>query len=190
MTKMPVPVVVFDVGCARYGGDESIRPLVEEFKPDVLIGFDPSSAIDDDEPVEWIGDTAVFRLRCAAWTYVGKVGFVEANLGGHVDEEGEQVDCADLAMLVKSYASRGHDVIVKMDCEGGEYELVPHLRATDADLGIKLALIEWHCAACGYGIWDPAAPHREGCTGDLEAWRARQAETAAMLRCETRGWNL
>lgn len=190
--------LVIDVGCATYGGEQSIQPLIDEFQPDVLIGFDPSSALANDPPVEFVPLTdgrecLVIRLNCAAWTFSGTVTFEEANTRGRIvgADEGDWVHCADLARVIIGQADRGSEVILKLDCEGAEYELVPHLRATGADERITLALIEWHCSTCGFGIWDHDAPHPGGgCAADLDEWRLRRSETEALLRCEARGWNL
>lgn len=176
--------VLIDIGCAKHGSDESIPHLIEEFHPDALWGFDPST---EDRAYDLDG-TAVEEFQRAVWTHEGNVRFTRAGLGGHIDEQGERTRSVDLARLV----SRAHDdferVIVKMDIESGEYELVPYLRATDSDLKISLLLVEWHCA-CGYGIWNGVHPD-VGCPRDFQAWLARRDGFIAQMRCETKEWTL
>lgn len=182
--------IVIDVGCAKYGGDESIPVLIETFQPELLFGFDPSPSIDEEPRVETISNCLVVRMRTAAWTFDGEVGFAPGTLGGHIDPGSPTVPCVDLAGFILAIADN-HSIVLKMDCEGAEYELVPHLRAHDADLRLALAEIEWHCAACGYGIWNADAPHPgDGCTADPVEWKRRRDETEALLRCNTLGWNL
>lgn len=177
--------LVIDVGCATYGGDSSIPALVEEFEPMYLYGFDPSTK----ERTYRVDGTQVREYSMAAWTHDGHVGFSIANLGGKVDPHGVTTECVDLAAFINR-CSEGTEIILKMDAEGAEYDLIPHLRENDADLRLKSALIEWHCEGCGYGIWDFNAPHPgEGCTFNPDAWRQRQADMADMLRCEVGGWN-
>lgn len=170
--------VVFDVGCAAYGGDESIPYLIEEFTPDVLVGLDPSRKVRDGRAYEH-GGTRVFTYRKAAWLYDGEVAFTEAGTSGKVGE-GPLVPCVDLLRLIREHAS--WEVFLKMDCEGSEYALLPHLRDHDADLLLKLAWVEPHCLTCGRG-----GGHREGCD-DMESYE-RYERLEATMRCEMHRWN-
>lgn len=184
--------IVIDVGCGKWGGDQSIPSLIEEFQPDMLYGFDPGregieAACEDLPPVEE-RSCEIALHRAAAWTHDGTVPFVEANLGGHVDPHGKPVECHDLARLINKLAETYSEIILKIDAEGAEYVLLPHLIAHDADLCLKLALVEWHCDVCGYGIWNKT--HPVPCDGDHEMWIARRDEIEQGLRCEVREWTL
>lgn len=171
---------VIDVGCASWGGDVSIPHLIEEFQPKTIYGFDPGGR----DIAHVIGETTVIESTAAVWTYDGTIGFVVAGLGGHVDGAARaSFACVDLARFIHDLGSI--DLVLKLDCEGAEYTLLPHLRAHDADLSIRLAVVEWHCETCGIG---GNGRHRENCTADKEAWLQRRADTEALMRCELAEW--
>lgn len=173
--------VVIDVGCAKYGGDESIPDLVDEFEPDLLYGYDPNT---EERQYELKG-TMVAEMKEAAWIHDGTTGFTVAGLGGRINPVGNTTPCIDLAKLINGFPEHA-EIILKLDCEWSEYTLIPHLREQDADLRLKLALIEWHCEDCGIG---GNGRHRDFCEGDHEAWDERRCSTEALLRCETGEWN-
>lgn len=177
-------MIVIDVGCATWGGDNSVGPLIDEFSPILLIGLDPAI----ERFSEFTLDGCVVSLYpTAAWTSNGPIGFTVANLGGHIDHESEVMfEGLDLAERVLSLPST-QEIVLKIDAEGAEYDLVPHLVSRDADLRLKLMLVEWHCSACGYGIWDGV--HPDGCTADQEAWLQRRETTKQGVRCELKEWN-
>lgn len=178
-------MIVIDVGCATYGGDTSIPALIDEFNPRFLWGYDP--AVEANEYV--IGGTLVTETKAAVWTYDGEIRFRVAGLGGQVDAKGAPVVCLDVAAIVGAAKDLDDDVVLKLDCEGAEYELVPQLVYTDADLLLRLALVEWHCAECRMGIWNQDM-HRDGCPADKAAWIRRRDAMRASLRCEVREWLL
>jgi hypothetical protein len=178
-------MIVIDIGCATHGDDESINALVNEFHPRFLWGYDPSM-----QPAEYVIDeTLVTITQAAAWTFDGEIGFRIAGLGGQVDPKGRRVPCLDIAWIVRAAEALDDEVVLKLDCEGAEYELVPRLRAAQEDVSLSLALIEWHCADCQMGIWDEEK-HRNGCPADKAAWVARRDQMRALLRCEVRPWLL
>ena len=159
-------IVVIDVGCARYGGDYSIERLIEEFKPDMVYGFDPNEEIVASVPegservnaTRWLTPEGVGGAleKKAAWIYDGVVGFSGSGLGGHIELGGMKVPCFDLAHLIadkwKVAYERDHrdfvreetEIILKIDAEGAEYELLEHLIETGSDGLLKLAWVEWH----------------------------------------------
>ncbi len=176
-------MIVIDVGCATWGEDASVPHLIEEFKPDTLYGFDPG--LHWEKQIEMIDGCQVVLTRDAAWTYNGTVGFVVANLGGHVDEHAQRVPCFDLAEFILK-RPQGEDVVLKMDAEGAEYVLVPHLVERGADLRLRLARIEWHCEFCGIG---GNGRHREACEVDRAWWTERRERTEGGLRCPSDEWD-
>lgn len=137
--------VVIDVGCAARAGEESVHKLIERFHPRLLIGYDPGAR---DAEYTWHG-TDVMIFAAAAWTRSGSVKFVEQGndgiesfvaVSGDFKGRTNWVPCTDLAVLL-----RQHDkVVLKMDVEGAEYELIPHLIETGAIERVRLLLIEWH----------------------------------------------
>ena len=153
-------MIVIDVGCAEYGGDFSIRRLVDEFAPEILYGFDPNPAIRHGagEPW-WIGDTKILIEQKAAWTEDGEIGYLEDGLNSCLTyrEDAPKVPCVDLATFitelwsVKYMRDEGGEwerdepkIILKMDAEGSEYDVLPHLMLRGADELLDLAIIEWH----------------------------------------------
>jgi hypothetical protein len=144
--------IVIDVGCARYGGDYSIERLIELFEPDILYGFDP--AWQDGMYVAEEGcKTSVVVSNEVAWIRSGAVHFLEDGLNGQVGEHDHWPfrTCFDLARFIKRLPVED-EIILKMDCEGSEYELLEHLMHTGVDERLSLAWVEWHPR----GVLDPA----------------------------------
>lgn len=48
-----------------------------------------------------------------------------------------------LKPIVKEYAST-HNIVLKMDCEGSEYEIIRELEEADILKAIKMIMVEWH----------------------------------------------
>lgn len=138
--------VVVDLGCHTHAGypeDESKNRLIERFEPRHYYGFDPHP----DTPFFVFHDGDKLRVeveRAAAWTHEGHVGLVVPPavmnpLRTHVTE-GSTVRCFDLAEFLNDVGP----AVVKMDVEGAEYTLIPHLIETGAIKQVSLLLIEWH----------------------------------------------
>lgn len=181
--------VVVDIGSASYGGDQSVLPLIEEFQPDRLLGFDPNTEARD----YLVGDTEVCERRLAAWTTDKPMMFTRAGLGGWLDPLGPiQVVGFDLPKLLLSFDAED-EVILKLDCEGAEYQLVPALIATGAAERLRLALVEWHCALCRHGILgkEDVPEHPDGCSANPVKWAADRDKLEARLakHCEVGRWN-
>ena len=157
-------MIVVDVGCARYGGDYSLERLIEEFKPRLVYGFDPSNEI-----VATAGDTwsrmspeklhyvtpagvIVILEQKAAWTFDGEVPFLFDTLGGCITGRSDQakVECFELARFIKELPDED-ELVLKMDCEGSEYEVLEHLMSKGVDERISFLWIEWH----DFGVLDP-----------------------------------
>lgn len=138
-------MIVVDVGCARYGPDFSIERLIEEFKPDVLYGFDPIEQAYSEHPFWRDHDgTNVEIIRKAAWTFDGEIGYLNPGLRGWISDRhgAPRVPCVDLARFVAELPD-GRTVL-KIDAEGAEYELLEHLIAHGVDRRLELAWVEWH----------------------------------------------
>jgi hypothetical protein len=141
-------VIVIDLGCheyANYPEDISIAPLIERFEPGILWGFDPAG--DDFEYT--IGNTQVILSGKAAWVYNGSIGFSENRENGLRSYTAEHagpraVPCFDIAEFLRGLSPHEQDLVLKMDIEGAEYTLLPHLVATGTDKLLDLLLIEMH----------------------------------------------
>lgn len=175
--------MVIDVGCAKWGGDESIPQLIEEYSPLALWGYDPGTK----DRTYALKGTTVSEYQAAAWVHGGSVKFTVSGLGGHIGGE-KRVRCFDIAHRIREAASIADRVVLKLDCESSEYKLIPHIVANDADLVLAEVRVEWHCE-CGYGIWNGVHPD-VGCHRDFDAWLKRRDEMAATLRCPVREWTL
>jgi len=164
---------VIDVGCARYGGDYSVERLIDMFRPDVLIGFDPAKDVSKAMPradVLMESGTNVVLRREAAWTYDGQVRFMEDGLNGQIgsSEKWPLVACIDLARFIRTLPEG--ELILKLDAEGAEYELLRHLVRESVDTRLSQVLVEWHY------LNDPALVRRRqlierSLTCPIEEWR-------------------
>lgn len=170
-------MIVLDVGCARYGGDYSIERLIEEFHPDVLYGFDPNQGADEypwsqhspGGPTGPAKATRILIRKEAAWIRNGTVRFVSDGLNSWVSAmSGQEVPCVDLAEFIRDLPS-DQEIVLKIDAEGSEYDLLPHLIQTRTDELLKLAWVEWHTR------------------GIENAARRREAIEEA-ISCEIREW--
>lgn len=135
-------MIAIDVGCARYGGDFSLERMLSEFAPDVLFGFDPEWDESMFSPPEEMTAQVIVQ-KAAAWVYNGKIGFEGSRLGGHIASSARLVPCIDLAEFIRSLPS-DHDIVLKIDAEGAEYELLEHLIGLRVDELLTLAWVEWH----------------------------------------------
>lgn len=165
--------IVIDIGCARYGGDYSIERLIERFRPDVIYGFDPNpeglfeAAMSADQREG--RSVRVCLDNRAAWTFDGEIGFRADGLNSWVtsDPGAEKVVCFDLARFIGEL--EGESIVLKLDAEGAEYDLLPHLIATGTDELLSLASVEWHVR----GIEDAEGRRRAieaGIRCPLEEW--------------------
>lgn len=137
---------VIDVGCASHGwqggptGTESIVALVDAYKPERLIGFDPLA---EDREYELNG-THVREWRAAAWLHEGQVTFEERGIGSRVATGGRWVPCIDFSAWLDEHFADGDKPVVKIDIEGAEYPLLERMISDGTDGLVSELLIEWH----------------------------------------------
>jgi hypothetical protein len=133
-------VIVIDLGCATYGENDSVRYLVERFKPDALYGFDPVLSGPAHERRDGTNCTLA---EFAAYTYTGTVGFLRNGTGSTLDDEAdERVRCFDIAEFIAQLPET--DIVLKLDVEGAEYDILQRLRECGLDERLTLVLVEWH----------------------------------------------
>lgn len=137
--------IVVDLGCCGYvrNGrmEDSIQTLIKRFKPDVLFGFDPHPALRD--AVGQVYGTTVITSRRAAWTNDEEVGFSLQGNCTHVDlDEEQRTKAFDLAAWVRTLPEAR--IVLKVDVEGAEYVLLPHLIAHGLMDRFSHVLVEWH----------------------------------------------
>ena len=78
--------------------------------------------------------------------------------------------CIDLSYFIADVAGRHDDkIVLKLDCEGSEYELLDHLIDTNTDELLDLVIVEWH-------------PKSEA------AHDALSASILERIRCEVQEW--
>lgn len=102
-------------------------------------------------------------INKAVWIYDGDVDFYQFGglqaagssislekakfTGRHFKYESVSVECIDLAKYILNLES--HDIILKMDIEGAEYTILPHLINKGVLDRINALYIEWHYTRCG-----------------------------------------
>jgi FkbM family methyltransferase len=135
-------MIVVDLGCQTYGGEESIETLIARFQPALLYGFDPHPETVDE--VRRIGATTVVTSRMAAWTYSDVVDFLADGSRSRVVAEGagQLVRTFDLSAFIESLPRV--PIILKMDVEGSEYRLLPDIKKNRVDGLLERILVEWH----------------------------------------------
>lgn len=145
--------VVIDVGCMTYPGypeDESMLTLIDRFRPEFYFGYDPHPAQDEYDGFagQWIPQAATCVRRMAAWIHDGEIGLTvppavlnPLRSSTVLTAPEMKVKCFNLSAFVLSVPD---PVILKMDCEGAEAVLVPHLIETGAIDNVELLLIEVH----------------------------------------------
>lgn len=179
--------IVVDVGCATHGEDRSIEPLVDQFHPEVLFGFDPQVYACEFD----IDGTRVVLQDAAAWTEDGTLDFVGANLGARVAEFApgryghggdRKVRCVDIVRFV---AQLPDGVILKLDAEGSEYPIVRKLIDEKVDSKLGKLLVEWHCPYCGHGTWSHAAS-----CDQMDEAEALATGLESALSCPVERWEL
>lgn len=163
--------VVIDVGAARYGGDYSMERLIVQFEPTHLYAVDPNPALDTPAPEDLLPllsnsnvpehSVEIHLVRSAAWTSDGKIGFREDGLNSWVtfDINAPQVPCFDLGRFITELDEMHNErLILKLDCEGAEYDLLPNLIVRGITDLLDLVIVEWHPKTVGYDI---ATAHQE-----------------------------
>jgi FkbM family methyltransferase len=161
--------VVMDVGAARYGGDYSMERLIEQFNPTHLYAYDPNPAL---ELPEFCEETKIILNHCAAWIHTGTVGYRADGLNSWLtnDPKAPSVPCIDLAQeIVRLDELSDETLVLKLDCEGSEYELLDWIIFQDADELLDICIVEWH---------PKSEPSHEALSKDIEA----------RIRCELRVW--
>lgn len=160
--------VVIDVGAAQHGGSYSMERLVEQFEPEWLYGIDPSENL----TFPLAGKTRVELIQSAAWIYDGKIGYRADGTNSWVtnDPHAPAVPCFDLARFIRELDEEHNDrLVLKLDCEGAEYELLDWLIDNDVDELLDLVIVEWH-------------PKSE------PAHEALSADIIERIRCEIQEW--
>lgn len=143
--------IVVDVGCLSYEDEDSIFWLIRRFHPKILYGFDIHPALQ--EKVAMVEGTVVVTSRRGAWTRDGKMPYEINGNCTHVSRNGasQETHCFDLATLLRSFPAV--PLVLKIDAEGAEYELLPHLIAQRALQNVTRVIVEWHMGALANG-WE------------------------------------
>jgi hypothetical protein len=142
-------VIVVDLGCKSHENERSIEPLIERFRPQVLFGFDPHPELQ--VGITMNGYTTIMCSRIAAWTVAFRTSYLQDGSASRINPAGDmRVETFDLAAWLKTLPAI--PVVLKMDVEGAEHVLLPHLHTTDADKLLDLILVEWHGEPVDYGL--------------------------------------
>ena len=110
-------------------------------------------------------------MNGAAWKYDGKIklytGLQESNsvystkrTGGINKYRFIWVQCFDLAKFIKNNYKKEDHIIIKMNCEGAEYNLIPHLKNNDLLSWVNEWYVQWHWNKIG--VSQPLHNHIKG----------------------------
>lgn len=145
-------MIVVDLGCHTHGDQDSIRKLIRRYKPRILFGFDPHP--ETVEGIERVDGSVVVIARIAAWTVDGISHLhVDGTATVLVGDGGSLTETFDLAAWL--FTLPRVPITLKLDVEGAEYELLPHLRHRQADELLERVLVEWHGAPADFDLSCP-----------------------------------
>lgn len=143
--------IVVDLGCCSYERvgrlEDSIHTLIKRFKPAVLFGFDPHPGLMDG--VGRVYGTTVVTSRRAAWTDNGLIHLELQGNCTHVVDNSGTTQAFDIADWVRALPEA--KMVLKMDVEGAEYVLLPHLIEEGLMDRFSRLLIEWHTGEWAHG---------------------------------------
>jgi len=148
-------LIVVDLGCFPHRDEISIEPLVRQYQPDLLYGFDPWPGLVEGE-VDLAG-TRVILERKAAWIEDGEIEFAHVprfrawnstvmrakNSRGEWSGSGTiiRVPCFDFSSWLRELPERP---VVKMDVEGAEFPILERMVEEGSDALVAELLVEWH----------------------------------------------
>lgn len=151
--------VVVDLGCADRGEWFSLPALANEYKPELIYGFDPSPLLN--VRIRKAAGVPVKLERKAAWIYDGTVTFDDSWIRGRqgpigfapyvthsvgrvgtIGEGEDEVPCFDFSEWLRDHPG----CVVKMDIEGAEFGLLNHLFEHETAVLMSELVIEWHDA--------------------------------------------
>jgi hypothetical protein len=165
--------IVVDVGCVTWlkpgqlGQEDSIGYLLKRFGPTVLYGFDPHPGLV--EMIDRVDGAVVMTSRRAAWTYDGEIALdLQANCT-HVDAGMDKTPCFDLARWLLELPKA--EIVMKLDVEGAEYVLLPHLIETGAIRRVNRLLVEWHVGRYANGLQSDRRAIMRGIDCPVEEWQ-------------------
>jgi hypothetical protein len=164
--------IVVDLGCCSYERngrlEDSIHTLIKRFKPAVLFGFDPHPGLPD--AVGQVYGTTVITSRRAAWTDDEDVGLCLQGNCTHVDSHEEQrAKAFDIAAWVRTLPEAR--IVLKVDIEGAEYVLLPHLIRHGLMDRFSHVLVEWHTGEFANGYESERASILAGIQCPVEEWQ-------------------
>jgi hypothetical protein len=166
--------IVIDLGCVGWvrGNqmEDSISTLAKRFRPHIIFGFDPHPGLK--EAVGKAFGTTVLTSRSAAWLYDGMIGLELQGNCTHVENglvAEQQVPCFDLARWILGLPAV--EIVLKMDVEGAEYVLLPHLIEHGAMERISRLLVEWHTGEYAHGLETDREAILAGIDCIVEEWQ-------------------
>lgn len=97
-------------------------------------------------------------IEMAAWVYTGAIDFYYS--GSHTQAGGTlysqkktggispgkyyKVPCLDLAEFIKLNFKKEDEIIIKMNCEGAEYDIINHMFKNDLITWVNKWYVQWH----------------------------------------------
>lgn len=164
--------IVVDLGCCSYQRgprlEDSIQTLIKRFKPTVLFGFDPHPGLPD--AVGQVYGTTVITSRRAAWTNDEDIGLSLQGNCTHIDlNEKQRAKAFDFAAWVRALPEAR--IVLKIDIEGAEYVLLPHLIRHGLMDRFSRLLVEWHTGAYANGLESDRASILAAIECPVEEWK-------------------
>ena len=190
-------MIVVDLGCFPHRDEISIEPLVAQYRPDVLYGFDPWPALVEGET--YLGATRVVLERKAAWVSDGELEFArvrgfrgwdstvmkEKNSRGEWDGAADviRVPCFDFPAWLRRLPE---PPVVKVDVEGAEFPILERLAEVGADALVEHLFVEWHDAKMG-GLAERKAAILARLTCPVSLWEDPRTTIFSSLRGLAKG---
>lgn len=137
-------LTVVDLGCADHSNgtvQTSPERLVERFRPDAYVGFDPYPGAPTLRPAGFTGGFTV--TEAAAWTKTGTLPLLLDGTSTRLADTGVQVRTINLLAVLRRLLDES-EVVVRMDVEGAELPLLEAIHRQHLDTRLQLVLVEWH----------------------------------------------
>lgn len=148
--------------------EDSILTLIKRYSPAVLYGFDPHPALRDG--VGKVHGTVVVTSRRAAWTNDEKIGISLQGNCTHIDfDEEARTQAFDIVSWVRALPKAR--IVLKIDVEGAEYVLLPHLIRHGVIDRFSHILIEWHTDGYANGFESDRESILAQITCPVEEWQ-------------------
>lgn len=136
-------MIVVDLGCREFGGEESINTLTNRFQPKMFYGFDPLLEEEHFEPGMSLSNKAAWINDGTIWLAGGTMNDSTVLPESHMYQErhGVEVPCFDFSTWLGGFSE---NVVLKMDIEGAEFPILEKMIHDGTHHMVSYLLVEWH----------------------------------------------